>query len=140
MYSIIERGSPCPILLVMSNQSEEQSSKCSLVFLPDSSCLVYLTISGGSHLHFMLCSSLSVMAFGKAPSMSKKRADATLPCLHALHTVDSSRCSESSIVWPGRPSKWVDGRRLCISRIYTVWSAMITNSSFAVVLRRAMGQ
>ena len=35
----------------------------------------------------MLCSKRSVTVLGKAPSMSRKSAETTLPCLHACRTV-----------------------------------------------------
>ena len=72
--------------------------------------------------------------------MSRNSADTTCPCLHAWRMVFSRRCNESSVDHPGLPPKWVFSRRLCDSSINDVWSATMADSSFTVVLSRAIGQ
>ena len=61
--------------------------------------------SGGTLRLCMLCNSRSVTALGKAPSMSRKRTDATRLFLHACLMVASRRCKESVVDLPGRPPK-----------------------------------
>ena len=56
---------------------------------------------GGTLCLHMLCNSQSVTALGKAPSMSRKRTDATRLFLHACLMVASRRCRESVVDLPG---------------------------------------
>lgn len=112
----------------------------SCVRRPVSMCVVNSIISGGSLLFFMLCASQSVTAFGNTPSMSRNSIDATFLLRHAFLTVVSNRCSESVVVWPGRPLKWVLGSSSCFSIRFDTCSAMIAVSSLHVVLINAMGQ
>ena len=98
-----------------------------------------LMISGGNRCRFMLWIRRSVTAFGNAPSMSRKSADMTCPCLHAWRMVFSRRCNESSIERPGLPPKWVFGRRLCDLSMNDVRSVTMADSSFMVVFSRAIG-
>jgi len=72
--------------------------------------------------------------------MSRNSAETTFFCLHACHMVFSRRCSESLVDHPGLPPKWVLGRRLWVLSIKEVLSAIMADSSFAVVFSRAMGQ
>jgi len=71
----------------------------------------------------MLWISRSVTAFGNAPSISRNSADTTFFCRHACLMVLSSRCNKSSVDLPGRPLKWVLGKRLWVSRMKDVRSA-----------------
>lgn len=76
-----------------------------------------LIISGGSLHVRILWSRRSVTALGNAPSMSRKRAETTFPCLQACHIVVSRRCSESVVERPGQPPKCMLGNRLWVSRM-----------------------
>ena len=115
MNRSIEKGSPCPIPLVIGNQSDRKSSNHSLVFLPLSRFSVKFTIVGGRRRVRILWRSQSVTVFGNTPSMLRNRADTTFPCLHACRIVVSRRWSESVVERPGLPPKWVLGRRWCVS-------------------------
>jgi len=88
----------------------------------------------------MLWSRQSVTALGNAPLMSRNSADTTFFWRHACLMVFSRRCSESSVDLPGRPPKWVLGRRLWVSRMNEVRFATMADRIFAVVFRRVMGQ
>ena len=59
----------------------------------------------------MLCMRQLVIAFGKAPSISRNSAETTLCAHHAFLTVASSRWSKSVVDLPGLPPKWVAGKR-----------------------------
>ena len=104
-YRIMESGSPWPIPLVMGIQSDRYPSNLSWVHRSVSKRLVKSMRDNGRRLDFMLCNSLSVTAFGNAPSISRNKADTTLPCLQASLIVASSRCSESVVDLPGLPPK-----------------------------------
>ena len=56
-----------------------------------------------------LCSSLSGFAFGKAPSLSRNRTEATFPALRAALTLLVKNCMSSEGVRPGLLPKCLAG-------------------------------
>ena len=50
-------------------------------------------------------------AFGKAPDMSRKSPDMTRPFLHFSKVQCIASMRESVVERPGRPPKWLSGRR-----------------------------
>src|ERR1700730_3948789 len=87
-----------------------------------------------------LCNSLSRTAFGKAPSISRKRAEATLPARHADLILSVSRCIASVVVRPGLPPKWFAGSSCCDSVRKVIWLAITAVSTFHIVFNRAIGR
>ena len=63
MYIIMERGSPCPIPLVIGIQSDLWPSNMSFVFLSSRTCSVKLTSESRIFRCYMLCRRHSVTVF-----------------------------------------------------------------------------
>ena len=86
-----------------------------------------------------LCSKQDGTALGNAPSMSRNRADVTLPTLQDALIMFARRCMASIVMYPGLPPKWFAGRSWCLSIAKVSWSTTTAVSTFHIVLRRAIG-